>query len=284
MKSTVWIFLGVVILASCNSWVKEDSVKRGSYGIYFAAAHSKGIYYGVGNGGVADYWDPAQSEWIKRQSPTGCLYGFDMLDEDTLVACGNGRGVSRSEDGGRTWIRMTDYGNIEPEHCRYVSFADTNNGWIASPYQIGETTDGGVSWREIRIDERITFIMNVFQTGAGTGYILDNDGTFYFTNDGGLSWTDKGSLPIKQDILIDLTEMVQTTDFRFDGSGGTAAVLSQKGERFFLTVYRSATGNRVWRKESVRPVKKGSLSFSPDGKRISLRQDRNGILVVFRKL
>ena len=57
-----------------------------------------------------------------------------------------GAGVSRSDDGGRTWQALG-----QPPHNDYeaVFFADDRHGWVAGDYgRLASTTDGGATWKE----------------------------------------------------------------------------------------------------------------------------------------
>jgi photosystem II stability/assembly factor-like uncharacterized protein len=132
------------------------------------------------------------------------------------------RALSRTDDGGRTWVRITPAG-VRVGQIANVFFLNAHEGWLArsSPgdrdhvvFQLFLTRDGGSHWR--RLDPRLLALApDGYGSSPGYGWVdidfLDpkhghialavqgntsvSAGDLYRTSDGGRSWSKVGALP-----------------------------------------------------------------------------------------
>jgi len=163
-----------------------------------------------------------------------------------------------STDGAQNWqtVSRLAYGGDSP----FISFLDTQTGWAASSEQLEATIDGGQTWVEIALPQEAATIAAITLRTAGDGYLLDNAGSLYITEDGGESWSLQ-TLGLDTEILTSLSIPLAAIRF-FDADHGLI-VLILMGEGDVLAM-RTADGGQTWEQESV-PAEFGPLYLTHDG-------------------
>jgi hypothetical protein len=115
--------------------------------------------------------------------------------------------ISLSKDGGKTWkpvfecaIKLEVNGLMRNTGCYLegLHFPTPSIGYAAGGSYVdgpgsgfsvvAKTEDGGQSWKIVYSATNIPHARSVFFTNTNTGFTGNNDGKFYTTIDGGLSW------------------------------------------------------------------------------------------------
>jgi photosystem II stability/assembly factor-like uncharacterized protein len=100
--------------------------------------------------------------------------------------------VLKSDDGGRSWDNI-DAALEQINHQIFcIQFADGMHGWIGGYKELIITTDGGLTWSNIALEEAGSISDFIFLNND-EGWIGADNGVFH-TTDGGFSW-EKQYLP-----------------------------------------------------------------------------------------
>lgn len=145
----------------------------------------------VGYSGTIYYTNDGGENWNKSNNSSFCRFGLYIVNDKVAYNCGNGRHVRKTTDGGVNWKAVTDFGDSEPNHCRYLSFIDENTGWIGSPSKVAITKDGGNTWNDIKLPDGIGDILTIDLVNENSGYLIDSNENLYITKDGGQTWNSK---------------------------------------------------------------------------------------------
>lgn len=144
--------------------------------------------------GATWYTEDSGATWTKAANSSLCRFGLEILDSQIAFSCGNGGDNRISLDGWKTWTSMRTYGPSEPDHFRFLSFADGKTGWIAGPATLASTRDSGATWNDLAPPadiERIAAI-DLPPFGEGKiGFLLGSSGALFATQDGGATWSSK---------------------------------------------------------------------------------------------
>jgi len=206
----------------------------------------------VGSAGEVHYTIDGGKTWPQAENSSLCRFGLEIVDEQLAWHCGNGGHVRVSTDGGRTWRTVADYGPNEPNHCRFLSFLGAETGWAATPYQLGATADGGVSWADVALPEGIQDIAAIALRTSTDGYLLDVAGNLFATEDGGESWSPLalGLIPEGKELL--LGSSAPAAAMRFPDADRGLVALSLKGkEGAEIVTARTADGGQTWEYEGA---------------------------------
>ncbi|NLL77925.1 MAG: hypothetical protein GX235_11895 [Clostridiales bacterium] len=197
--------------------------------------------------GVLHYTTDGGELWSLGSNSTACITGLDIIDDKVAYIAANYSQVATTSNGGKTWSRLPDFGNMANGHCRYLSFIDENTGWIANRKDLGFTKDGGKSWETVSIPEGILEISAIWLSSATKGYILSSKGTLYKTTDGGLTWTEK-DLKIEGFKRMDCPTMA----FRIAGEKTLQVVAYlEKGKEKGYYYFYSDDGGDTWKREDL---------------------------------
>ena len=138
---------------------------------------------------TATVW--AQSNtWVKQApNPTNTdLFDLQMLSATEAFAVGyndlaggNEAVVVHTTNRGQTW----DFKYLPTDHLVTVCFLDAQRGW-AGGNGMFRTQNGGASW--VRISS-VSYFTDVQFVDPQNGFAGDDNGNFYRSTDGGLSWT-----------------------------------------------------------------------------------------------
>jgi len=171
----------------------------------------------VGVHGAVFYTTNAGEKWSEGLNVSQCRHGLDMLDDGFAWHCGN-RSVRRSFNGGKRWYRVADFGGGEPDHARFISFADENRGFVATDKTLGMTADGGIVWKSVMLPAGVKEIAavsmsitpekpsliaseNMYRERKATGRLLDSEGRIWIMNSRNMGWSEEAS-PLKGIKLI----------------------------------------------------------------------------------
>ena len=166
-----------------QSWTNLSSgIGSGLNDIHFAPGSNTGFV--VGPSGALRKTTNGGSNWTTIASGvTGTLFSVHFLDANTGFIAGANGVVRKTTNGGSSWTSIfsgTDY-------IKDVWFADTQNGFILSPYKIFRTTNGGASWTSW--DANPDYILHRFNfLNAQEGYATADPRTLLRTFDGGITW------------------------------------------------------------------------------------------------
>jgi photosystem II stability/assembly factor-like uncharacterized protein len=246
-----------------------------------------GITGGATGAGKTHYTTDGGATWTLAESSGGCLYGVDIVDDQTVWVCGRMTGqsfttpggVRLSTDGGQTWEGQTAF-QSKPGRCP-LSFLDTQTGWVANARKLSATADGGETWEEITPSE--SDIAAIALRTPSEGYVLDYDGTLYITADGGESWSSQ-SLGLEKygELKIVESQDIVMAVIRFtDADNGVVVLSLAGGGESQIVALRTADGGQAWEEEIV-STEIGSLYLTHDGSLLTIYSLLNSELVVFR--
>lgn len=232
----------------------------------------------VSYAGEVHYTKDGGKTWPRAYNNSWCRFGLEILDEKTAWHCGNRGHVRMSTDGGESWEAVADFGDMEPDQCRFLSFIDAKTGWIAAPGRIAATTDGAQSWTEFDLPESSKNTAAINLRSVKDGYVLDVTGALFVTQDAGKTWS-KRLVPLDGKLL---TMKCPTAAMRFlDADHGTI-VVSNKGA---VVAFATADGGKTWDKTVVNDKLSGYLYLTRDGKTLTVTSklgnlaDREGVLL-----
>jgi photosystem II stability/assembly factor-like uncharacterized protein len=235
-----------------------------------------GVTGGATGRGKLHHTTDGGKTWTLAESSGGCLYGVDIVDEQTVWACGRmiGQsfttpgGVRLSTDGGQTWEGQTTF-QSKPGRCP-LSFLDTRMGWVANAGTLSATTDGGETWEEITPDG-LTDIAAIALRTASEGRALDYDGNLYTTTDGGKSWSSQslGLEKYGELEIVDNKDLVMATVRFTDADHGTVVLSLADGSEHRVVALRTADGGQTWLEENA-SAEIGPVYLSHDGSLLTI--------------
>jgi photosystem II stability/assembly factor-like uncharacterized protein len=153
-----------------------------------------------------------------------------------------------------------------------LSFVDDKAGWIYTSETLNATVDGGETMVEIIPPEDIQDIIAVSLRTPSDGYLLDDAGVLYITQDGGQSWT-ANSLGLKlEDRVIVPNLSSPSAAVRFaDADNGLVVLNYAGGGEIKILALRTADGGQTWTQEDVMSTVAGAIvHLSPDGEYVTL--------------
>jgi photosystem II stability/assembly factor-like uncharacterized protein len=266
------MFTGILFLGSCSTSMHPAGTWK-MIGVYHAdhSIMTAGFLdeMHVATGGVIGqmgYSENSAQTWLVNNSAADCRYGMDIVSPDLIWACGGATEVRRSVDGGRTWQAVADFGDRHSIRgpCHSASFLDENTGWLSNSHIFGTTTDGGASWTMQAIPETANKISTIDTYAPGEGYLLDQSGALFFTEDNGRHWREAGRLDLGE--LVFPPTAYQLAAMRFsDAEHGLVVVSSSPyGKDMPVMAFHTDDGGQTWTSETV-PVLAGPVYLAREG-------------------
>lgn len=228
-----------------SDWVAGED-KRQKFNVNFLAYHTKDFGLTVGMSGEIHYTNDGGESWPQATNKSKCCFGLDFVNDKVIYACGNGKNVVKSTDGGQNFSRVADFGGDSPNQCKMLSFYDENNGIIASAKLMAITHDGGTSWKELTLPCKVA---GINMNSENRIYFVGDDFNMYISEDGGETWNSTAlNLPEKNDYY----NIPQSFAFSIDENGYTlfASQKSTKLVKRYVTVDQGAT----WTEEPLPEV------------------------------
>ncbi|MBN2321190.1 MAG: hypothetical protein JXR49_19070 [Acidobacteria bacterium] len=185
-----------------------------------------------------------------------------------------------STDGGRTWKAVAD--KAGGMGC-ILSFLDTKTGWLGFGNKFQMTTDGGATWKDLALPQNVSKVAAISLRTPTDGYLVDDKGVLYITQDGGKTWASQ-SLGLDGSSIMGfvtqgfVNEVPQAAVRFFDADHGLV-VLGLSGKTGMVAL-RTADGGKTWKEESL-PDGMGTPYISRDGKFLTVNQSF-GKLALFK--
>jgi photosystem II stability/assembly factor-like uncharacterized protein len=266
---TVCAFFVLFFLSQSNfaqtGWTfvrKESAVDFVS--VFFTSANDGWV---GGDGGYVGYTTDGGRSWIKQNIGTrenvNEVY-FRGDDNGYILA---GRQIFITRDKGKSWretrvIELAELNNLIPEFLS-IRFADRRRGFIVGSVSnkneivvdslVLQTTDGGETWRRIRVPSKVE-LFHIDFVGDERGWIVGDAGTILATENGGETWQTQFS---------GTDRALRGVDFR-DKDEGYA--VGGRG-----TILRTENGGKTWSK---------ALSNSTESLfRVNFTDDKTGFIV-----
>ena len=223
----------------------------------------------VATGGVIGqmaYSNDSAANWLVTDAHSDCRYGMDIVSPKVIWACGGATNVRKSVDGGQTWLVLATFGNARTitNPCHSASFLDENVGWLANSNLFGTTIDGGVTWTMQALPESAHKIATIDTYESGEGYLLDQNGVVFFTQDDGAHWRETSRLDLGN--LKMSFSAYQLAAMRFTDSQHGLIVVSptDKGKPEPVLAFHTSDGGATWTSEVI-PVMAGPVYLARDG-------------------
>lgn len=212
--------------------------------------------------GQMAYSSDGAETWLETDAQADCRYGVEIVSPEIIWTCGGATNVRKSTDGGQTWQMLTAFGDPRTitNPCHSASFLDENIGWLANSNLFGATTDGGLSWNMRALPETANKIATMDTYLPGEGYLLDQSGVLFFTQDDGGHWKEKSGLELG-DLKMSFS-VYQLAAMRFaDADHGLIVVSSSDYGKGTVRAFHTSDGGGTWASEVV-PVTAGSVYLS----------------------
>lgn len=217
----------------------------------------------VGQMGVSS--DGAKT-WLVTNSMADCRYGMDIVDPRVIWTCGGATHVRMSLDGGKTWLAAANFGDPRTVRgaCHSASFLDETTGWLANSNSFGTTADGGATWTFRSLPRPDTKITTIDTFKPGQGYLLDQEGVLYFTQDDGRHWQEASRLD--WGTFEFPASAYQLAAMRFSDADHGLIVISSSpfGEEKPVIAFHTSNGGQTWTSERV-PVLAGPVYLAREG-------------------
>jgi photosystem II stability/assembly factor-like uncharacterized protein len=144
------------------------------------------------------------AHWIPAGPATGGFRDAFFLDASTGWAVGSD--IHKTTDAGASWVEQYAGSGAE---LASVSFADSQNGWVAGFANVLlHTSDGGVTWTPQDAGAPpFTAYMGISAVSASTAWVAGWGGFVARTTDGGLSW-QRESLPGAGEAFFECAEFL----------------------------------------------------------------------------
>lgn len=257
--------------------IQSSSKPKSDWNIAFKSKFEESTFYLAGfqddtNGillgyiGDAYYSNNGGASWTKTDNKGHLLLGLDMLDAMNGYSCGDVGSIRVTSDGGVTWTRLPDYEAYDQNPYFFISFADRNNGWVASTTKLGATVYGGKSFSTLKLPHTINTIVAINLLTPDNGYVLDSSGLLYATSDSGKTWTKK-SLELKDERITGISAAPAAV-LRFQDPNNAIAIFFSRDKK--LRALRTSDSGDTWVDEPMPDINYGHLYLSRDSKLLTV--------------
>ena len=248
----------------------------------------------VGYSGEIHYSNDGGKTWPRAENASMCRFSLDIVDENLAWSGGNGNQIRVTKDGGKTWSAVTDFyaGGMHS----HINFIDDKTGWVAASKKFASTTDGGVTWTEMKLPEGVKSIGAISLRTANDGYFLSLDGQFFTTSDAGQTWNKQQDLGFDKFKIVDINNkigmlnvsQVPVAEINFtDANNGMVTFIGLvQGEGFKTWAMTTADGGSTWSSEQIilpDDFVATTLFLTKDGKYLTLSTNSKRVLVLKHK-
>ena len=200
---------------------------------------------------------PVAAPTVKPGEATANFVMYDFPSSTVGWAMGftdgsSGFSVSRTIDGGKNWQRRLTSGQV-PSAPLLLRFFNDRRGLVAVGGQLLRTSDGGATWKSLKLPDRRPSFMDFRDERQGWLVVPIAEGTgqpahLYSTEDSGDSWQSLPDAPVGADIIA----FRRTAEMWISTWGlGTPRV------------FRSTDGGRSWQRRDI-PIPVGTAMDSID--------------------
>jgi photosystem II stability/assembly factor-like uncharacterized protein len=264
-----WIFL-YFLLAGCSTapsspWHIVGVYDQSNSAMAAGFLDEQHVIIGGVIGQMAYSTDGAKT-WLATDAHADCRYGLEIVSPDVIWTCGGATHVRKSLDGGQTWEIVTNFGDPRTitNPCHSMSFLDEHTGWLANSNLFGATNDGGQTWQMAELPKDGNKIATIDTYSPGEGYLLDQSGVLFFTQDDGQHWKTVRQLDLG-DLKMSFS-VYQLAAMRFtDAEHGLIVVSPGDVARAGPVMgFHTSDGGQTWTSEMV-PVVAGPVYLSRQG-------------------
>jgi photosystem II stability/assembly factor-like uncharacterized protein len=138
--------------------------------------------------------------WSKK-SRTELVFGANLQFFDLSNGwIADGVKLFYTNDGGNSWNQVLGYKEKYLKgYIKDVFFSNANSGWACDGGDMGgmiyKTTNSGKRWSAKKLGKAKPLKCNIFFTDSNTGWYGSDWRNFYYTDDGGETWSEYLSLP-----------------------------------------------------------------------------------------
>jgi len=192
--ATLVLAIMLPALTSATDWYHVDLVARP-----LDITENQGVLWVCGADELISKSTDGGKTWITqhKQKDGGILLQIVFLSPKFGYATGLGGTLLLTGDSGDTWSRIP-----APDPVIYAaSFSDDKHGLVHTPHNIFATSDGGQSWKPIKIeqdpddDKPFNYVLSLHALDAQRMLIVMSEGNssvyhskYLITGDGGLHW------------------------------------------------------------------------------------------------
>lgn len=181
---------------------------------------------------------------------------FFFINEMTGYLLGAGGMVTKTTDGGSTWVSLAD--NINTSHSLFCTYWKTElNGYAGSGSGLLYiTTNGGTTWTSITVGGSAN-IRDIWFKDANNGVLVKENGEIYYTSTGG---NTAGSWSAATESAISQVTGVMCDHNGVYWAAGYSNEASQQGNSWALM--KSLDGGATWTQESFPALSFNATRFS----------------------
>jgi photosystem II stability/assembly factor-like uncharacterized protein len=232
----------------------------------------------AGYAGEVHYTADGGQTWPRAQNASMCRFGLDIVNRNLAWHVGNGGNVRVSTDGGQKWTAVANLSSSGIS--QFISFIDAKTGWAANQTTLWATADGAQKWTAVALPEGAKKLVEIALRTASAGYLLDEAGVLYITQDGGQHWSSQ-ALELKDGALALIKEPHGAALRFFDADHGLIIASLAGGGSRKLVALRTADGGKTWQKEDMSvPAPIGSLYLTHDGTTLTIFDTTNQVTVL----
>lgn len=272
--------LSIGILGCNQSKWSEVKTMNIAHPAYIGGFETEQFGITVGYSGETHYTKNGGDTWPQGNNKSYSQFGLDIVNDKLTWSCGNGGRVRKTTDGGENWIEVTNFGKLQPNHCRYASFLDENTGWLGSYDYLGATKDGGQTWTELALPDSCGQILSIDLLSENHGYIVDSYKKLFFTKDSGSTWDS-----------YDIPDLNMTSSFVSTNNHALRFTDEKNGILFYYTTYKqlkglkTKDGGQSWKEVQLPQIdiSKGGLYLSHDGKLLSVNSSAYDKIILLKE-
>jgi photosystem II stability/assembly factor-like uncharacterized protein len=154
-------------------------------------------------------------QWVwQNPLPQGnWLYGVDIINQNTVVATGDGAVFMKSTNAGNNWTVNHFFSGFNHRSFYNIKFTSENTGWICGDSgSILKTTNGGMNWNYLNTGTQ-TQINKLYFFNEQIGFACGNSGLILKTTNSGQNWISGNLKSLTSNSLMDIYFVNSSTGF-----------------------------------------------------------------------